>query len=207
MLVDVLSSLGTLDARLFLLINRSQQNPVFDLVMPILSTKRYFLLPVAAAVLMLLVWGGRRMWLVLAVGIAALALADLGSTLIREGLHRTRPCHVIPDVRLLSGCSGSASLPSNHASNMFAIATVGWLGFRRWRWGLLALAVGVAYSRVYVGVHFPGDVLAGAVWGTALGGFCILSATRACPPAWFTEEPPSGVTPVGLHSPGRAGTR
>jgi undecaprenyl-diphosphatase len=206
MLADVLSALGSLDARLFLLINRSQQNPVFDLVMPILSTKRYFLLPAAAAVLMLLVWGGRRMWLVLAVGVAALALADLGSTLIRESLHRTRPCYVIPDVHQLIGCSGSSSLPSNHASNMFAIATVGWLALGRWRWGLLAVAVGVAYSRVYVGVHYPGDVLAGALWGTALGWACIFPATRACP-GWFTAEPPVGVARVGLNPAGGAHTR
>ena len=206
MLADVLSSLGTLDARLFLLINRSQQNPVFDLVMPILSTKRYFLLPVAAAVLMLLVWGGRRMWLVLAVGVAALALADLGSTLIREGLHRTRPCHVIANVHLLAGCSGSFSLPSNHASNMFAIATVGWLALGRWRWGLLALAVGVAYSRVYVGVHYPGDALAGALWGTALGWICIFSVARSRP-EWFAAEPPAGVARAGLNPAGGAHTR
>ena len=206
MLADVLSSLGSLDARLFLLINRSQQNPVFDLVMPILSTKRYFLLPAAAAVLMLLVWGGRRMWLVLAVGVGALVLADLGSTLMREGLHRTRPCHVIPGVHLLVGCSGSFSLPSSHASNMFAIATVGWLALGRWRWGLLALAVGVAYSRVYVGVHYPGDVLAGALWGTALGWICIFSGARSRP-EWFTAEPPAGVARAGLNPAGGAHTR
>ncbi len=135
-----MSGLSALDAWTFLLINRSLQNPLFDLVMPILSTKRYFLLPAAVAILMLLTWGGRRLWVVLAVGVVAVAFADLGSNLIKAGFHRTRPCHVIPDVHLLAGCTRSFSLPSNHASNMFAIATVAWLGFRRWRGALLLLA-------------------------------------------------------------------
>ncbi len=190
-----MSGLSALDAWTFLLINRSLQNPLFDLVMPILSTKRYFLLPAAVAVLMLLTWGGRRMWVVLAVGVVAVAFADLGSNLIKAGFHRTRPCHVIPDVHLLAGCTRSFSLPSNHASNMFAIAAVGWLGFRRWRGALLFLAAGVAYSRVYVGVHYPADVLAGALWGAALGWGCTVLAARVWPGSFNTRAapPPRGV--------------
>jgi hypothetical protein len=96
MMGGVMSGLAALDTWVFLLINRSLQNPLFDLVMPVLSAKRYFVLPAAVAILMLLVWGGRRMWVVLAVGVVALALADLGTNLIKAALERTRPCHVIP---------------------------------------------------------------------------------------------------------------
>jgi undecaprenyl-diphosphatase len=179
-----MAGLSALDARIFHLINRSLQNPLFDLVMPILSNKRYFLLPALVVVLMLLVWGGRRMWVVVAVAVAALALSDVGTNLIKAALHRTRPCHVIPDVHLLAGCTRSFSLPSNHASNMFALAAVGWLGFRRWRWPLVLLAAGVAYSRVYLGVHYPADVLAGALWGGALGWGLTALAARLWP-GWF----------------------
>ena len=121
-----MAGLSALDAWIFHLINRSLQNPVFDILMPILSNKRFFLLPALVVVLMLLVWGGRRMWLVVAVALFALALSDLGTNLIKAALHRTRPCHVIPAVHLLAGCTRSFSLPSNHASNMFALAAVGW---------------------------------------------------------------------------------
>jgi undecaprenyl-diphosphatase len=179
-----MAGLSALDARIFHLINRSLQNPLFDLVMPILSNKRYFLLPALVVVLMLLVWGGRRMWIVVAVAVAALALSDVGTNLIKAALHRTRPCHVIPDVHLLAGCTRSFSLPSNHASNMFALAAVGWLGLRRWRWALALLAAGVAYSRVYLGVHYPADVLAGALWGGALGWGLTALAARLWP-GWF----------------------
>jgi undecaprenyl-diphosphatase len=187
-----MAGLSALDARIFHLINRSLQNPLFDLVMPILSNKRYFLLPALVVVLMLLVWGGRRMWIVVAVAVAALALSDVGTNLIKAALHRTRPCHVIPDVHLLAGCTRSFSLPSNHASNMFALAAVGWLGLRRWRWALALLAAGVAYSRVYLGVHYPADVLAGAVWGGALGWGLTALAAHLCP-GWF--ETPAAPPP------------
>ena len=195
-----MAGLSALDARIFHLINRSLQNPLFDLVMPILSNKRYFLLPALVVVLMLLVWGGRRMWVVVAVAVAALALSDLGTNLIKAALHRTRPCHVIPDVHLLAGCTRSFSLPSNHASNMFALAAVGWLGFRRWRWALVLLAAGVAYSRVYLGVHYPADVLAGAVWGGALGWGLTALAARLWP-GWFeTRTTPPRRVPTDSSS-------
>jgi len=195
-----MAGLSALDARIFHLINRSLQNPLFDLVMPILSNKRYFLLPALVVVLMLLVWGGRRMWIVVAVAVAALALSDVGTNLIKAALHRTRPCHVIPDVHLLAGCTRSFSLPSNHASNMFALAAVGWLGFRRWRWALALLAAGVAYSRVYLGVHYPADVLAGAVWGGALGWGLTALAARLWP-GWFeTRTTPPRRVPTDSSS-------
>jgi len=195
-----MAGLSALDAWIFHLINRSLQNPLFDLVMPILSNKRYFLLPALVVVLMLLVWGGRRMWIVVAVAVAALALSDVGTNLIKAALHRTRPCHVIPDVHLLAGCTRSFSLPSNHASNMFALAAVGWLGFRRWRWALALLAAGVAYSRVYLGVHYPADVLAGAVWGGALGWGLTALAARLWP-GWFeTRTTPPRRVPTDSSS-------
>jgi len=169
---EVFSILTSLDTGVFFLINRTLENPLFDLLMPILSTKRYALLPGAAAILMVLVWGGRRMWVVLAAGVVAVALSDVGCNVLKAAFHRIRPCHTLPDVRLLAGCTQSFSLPSNHASNMFAIAAVAWVGIRRFRWALALLAVGVAYSRAYLGVHYPGDVLAGAAWGGTLGWVC-----------------------------------
>ncbi len=196
MVAMLMSGFSAIDTWTFHLINRSFQNPLFDLLMPILSTKRYFILPAAVLILMLAVWGGRRMWVVLAVAVVAVALSDLGTNLIKVTLHRMRPCHVIPDVRLLVGCTRSFSLPSNHASNMFALATVGWLGIRRWQWVLLLLAAGVAYSRVYLGVHYPADVLAGAVWGGAVGWGCSVLATRLWPSCFEKRTRPPRKIPA-----------
>ena len=194
MLAEAFSRLRGLDGWAFLLVNRSLQNPVCDVLMPILSTKRYILFPAAVAVMMLLVWGGRRMWIVVAVGVAALVLTDLCTNLIKASLQRVRPCHVIPAVHLLTGCTRSFSLPSNHASNMFAIATVGWWGFRRYRWALFILAAGVAYSRVYLGAHYPADVLAGALLGMVVAWACARCASRIWPGLLdaATRQPRSG---------------
>jgi len=56
-----------------------------------------------------------------------------------------------------------------------------WLEFRRWRWVLPALALAMAYSRGYVGVHYPADVLVGALWGAAIGWACTRIVARAVP--------------------------
>lgn len=180
-MAQVWSGLQVLDTWGFFLINRVLQNSVFDVLMPILNTKPYYFLPAAATILTLAVRGGRRMWILLAVCAAAVGLSDQGANLIKDAVQRTRPCHVIPEVHLLAGCTQSPAFPSNHASNMFAIATMAWLEFRRWRWILPALAAAMAYSRLYVGVHYPSDVLAGALLGAAIGWACTAMVFRALP--------------------------
>lgn len=180
-MAQVWSGLQVLDTWGFFLINRVLQNSVFDVLMPILNTKPYYFLPAAATILTLAVRGGRRMWILLAVCAAAVGLSDQGANLIKDAVQRTRPCHVIPEVHLLAGCTQSPAFPSNHASNMFAIATMAWLEFRRWRWILPALAAAMAYSRLYVGVHYPSDVLAGALLGAAIGWACTTMVSRALP--------------------------
>ncbi|HSB73288.1 MAG TPA: phosphatase PAP2 family protein [Candidatus Methylomirabilis sp.] len=180
-LPDVVAGVGAVDAWLFHLINRSWQNRLFDILMPILSTKEYLIAPLLVALLCLALRGGRRGWLLLLLGVAAVLLSDQGANLIKAAFHRTRPCHVLPDVHLLAGCTRSFSLPSNHASNMFAVAAVGWLTFRRWRWALPVLAAAVAYSRVYLGVHYPSDVVAGALWGALVGWTCTRVVTHVAP--------------------------
>ena len=117
-----------------------------------------------------------------------MALGDQGTNLLKAIFHRTRPCHVHLDVHLLAGCTRSFSLPSNHASNMFAVAAVGWLALRRGRWALPALAAAVAYSRIYLGVHYPSDVIAGALWGVVAGWVCFHVATRVAP-GWNGTRP------------------
>jgi undecaprenyl-diphosphatase len=74
-----------------------------------------------------------------------------------------------PDVDRLVSLPQSGSLPSGHAATSFACATVLAALVPRWRVPFFALAVLIAWSRTYVGVHYPLDVLAGAVLGVALG--------------------------------------
>ena len=167
--MDLLGALSAADLWGFLAINRAGQNALFDVLMPALSDKRYALLPGAVAALVFLLWGGRRAAAILIAIAVAIGLSDGGATLLKEVFQRVRPCHVVPDVHLLVGCGRSLSLPSNHAVNMFALAVVAWVTRIPGRAFLIALAMGVAYSRVYVGVHYPGDVILGGLWGGVVG--------------------------------------
>lgn len=122
---------------------------------------------------------------ILALGIAA-ALSDaLGSQVLRPLLGRARPCYALPaaEVRWVLRAADVSSLPSLHAANLFALALVAALGDRRLGPLAYAAAAAVSLSRVYGGVHWPSDVVAGAAWGTIWGAAAWLLATRTFRPA------------------------
>lgn len=167
-LVDLHSAI---DLRIFRFFNRDG-GPWLDDLMRLLSSRLFgvaFGLALAA-----LVWVGlrrRALRPLVALGIAILVSDFAGAQWIRPLIGRMRPCYALPrgTFRWLAPAANGPSLPSLHASNMFALALV--VGLARPRLAPLAYAVAVAVSisRMYVGVHWPTDVLAGAVWGTVAG--------------------------------------
>jgi len=176
--MDLMTAVHAADVWGFLAINGGSRNPLFDVLMPVLSDKRYATLPGAVAGLAFMVWRGRRAAALLLVMGIAVGLSDWSGALLKEALQRIRPCHAVPNVHLLVGCTRSFSLPSNHAVNMAALATVAWMTRVPGRVVLTVLAVGVAYSRVYVGAHYPGDVILGGLWGGAIGWLISRAALR-----------------------------
>ena len=110
--------------------------------------------------------------LVAAVGLTV-GLADImSSKVLKKNVERLRPCQnteVRAEARLLVGCGHSYSFTSSHAANHFALATFLALtlgrAYRRMRLPLLLWAASIAYGQVYVGVHYPLDVLFGALTG------------------------------------------
>lgn len=98
--------------------------------------------------------------------LVAVALSAVISNILKVAVDRARPFEVLPDVLKLAG-GGSGSFPSGHTSDAFALATALALVFpgRRLVWPALAWAVAVGYTRIALGVHYPSDVLGGALIG------------------------------------------
>jgi len=188
---DAAGILHALDRGIFLVANSTLANPLFDLLMPVLSDQRYGIPLTVVVVLAVLGRHGRRAWPAILLVVLAVALSDFGTGLIKHAVQRVRPCNVIAEVRLLRHCPASFAMPSNHASNMFAAFGAIALLVPRWRWGTLILAMGVAYSRVYLGVHYPSDVVVGAVWGGTLGGTIALVSKRLLPARWRIDQEPT----------------
>jgi undecaprenyl-diphosphatase len=94
----------------------------------------------------------------------------IGARLLKPGIGRVRPCYELQNVRLLVSCGGRHSFPSNHAANAFAAAVTLSFFYRRYSRYFFSMALLVGLSRIFVGVHYPGDVLGGFI----LGSLCAL---------------------------------
>jgi len=159
-----------LDAEVFRFINQSMINPVFDQLMPFASGNRYFH-PALVLLGLVLIWKGGTRGLMCGLMLALIVpLEDGLCGLIKNAVGRDRPFITLLDVHLLVGRSGSRSMPSGHAANWFAATMVAFIYYRRSVWIMLPIALLVGFSRIYNGVHYPSDVLAGAALGS---GFAV----------------------------------
>jgi 4-amino-4-deoxy-L-arabinose transferase-like glycosyltransferase/membrane-associated phospholipid phosphatase len=213
--------LQTLDTNLFLFVNRSLANPFLDWLMPVLSgnggVKGWFIALAVATGLALLCFGNRRARMfVLMLAIIVATNDGLLCNTIKHAVARPRPFVTLPEARVFgsvgqgyvppqinqSGVDMAASqgsrnsMPSAHAANMFAATMVAFLFYRRTLWFMLTLALGVSISRVYNGVHYPSDVLAGAILGAGYAAAAIIGLQAAWNwigkkwfPLWHAQMP------------------
>lgn len=169
--------LKELDQWLFVKLNSGLANPFFDSLMPFVRNGSHWApLYIFLAVFVLLNFRIKGLWWTVFF-IATVALTDMvGTYLFKHPFQRLRPCGD-PDfythVRLLLKHCGGYSFISNHAANHFGMATFFFITSRRiigkWAWIAFAWAALIAFAQVYVGLHYPMDVLAGALIGLLAG--------------------------------------
>ncbi len=157
------------DKWLFYAINRGWSNPITDFLMPVITNIKSWL-PVIVAALAYAFYKDKRKAVILIFAMAIMiAISDQTSSNLVKGLvGRLRPCRELGGVHLLTGCGPGKSFPSSHAANCFAAATLLTYFYRKQRVTFYSIASLIALSRVFVGVHYPFDIICGAFLGTAL---------------------------------------
>jgi len=162
-----MENLQKIDEYFFRLINSSGWEQMDQLI--ILISSKWFWIPLYIYILYLIYkrFSNQFIKILLALGLL-IFIADFGSVhLFKEVFERARPCHLLDGIRVVDGCGGPFGFISSHAANSFAIAFFIALLFRNFSGFavLFSWAVLIGFSRVYLGVHYPFDILGGMFWG------------------------------------------
>lgn len=167
------------DQTLLLIINRELTHPAMDYV-ALFMRESIFHIPLYLFLFFIAfqLYGKKAFWWIIA-AFALIACTDLlSSQVIKYAFNRLRPCrdpNMAFQIRFLAKyCGSNPSFTSSHALNHFAFAAFvvnSFKGISKWIYLLFVWAAIISYSQVYVGVHYPSDVIAGGLLGALLGGF------------------------------------
>jgi len=169
-----------LDLPIMLTINPGWSHPALDPFFIWVSGRSNFSTPLMLIILIALVWkfrlAGLKLW---GVFIATLIVGDAVGSLLKDLFSQPRPCAEIFELilqpkRVQGGDCGARAtgMPSNHTLNFVIAAVFLGLSLKKWPWvglTLAAIALSVSISRIYLGAHYPGQVLLGASIGVLIG--------------------------------------
>ncbi len=175
--------LQDLDTSLFHWVNPTLSNRVLDVLMPFCSGNAFFVPVFLLICIGLACRGGWRGRICVVMVVLAIGLGDtLVCNTLKQLIARPRPFHDILDVHLPPGVgrTESGSMPSSHAANWFAATAILFIYYRRSLWFMLPAALVVSFSRLYNGVHYPSDVLVGAILGAGYG----VAGVWTCDAVW-----------------------
>jgi undecaprenyl-diphosphatase len=159
-----------MDVAVFRWVNEGWSSPFFDSLFSFVTDIRHFWVLIAA-LLLYWVWkgGAKGRWLVLSLVLAVILSDQISSHVLKGWVERVRPCNALDNVLTPAGKSDAFSFPSSHAANMGSSMFLLAMAFRSWRWLFVLIALLVGLSRIYLGLHYPSDVLGGYILGLPIG--------------------------------------
>ncbi|MES2797617.1 MAG: phosphatase PAP2 family protein [Bacteroidota bacterium] len=178
-----MQQLKTLDTQLFLYLN-SIHFDWLDLIMEVITRRETWFPAYLILVIWLIVRNRKEAaFQILTILLAVLISDQICSSFLKPMVARLRPCHE-PSlqglIHLVTDCGGQFGFCSSHAANGFALATSLWLFFGKniYTISLFVWAIIISYSRIYVGVHYPLDILSGAILGSLFAYLSFFAITR-----------------------------
>lgn len=178
--MNIWEMLDAFDKNVFHFIHADASVPMLDGFMKLLRSAGTWVPLYAFMAYWIIRYERKYAWQFILLTVVCFAITDyVSASILKPWFARIRPCYdpeLQPVIRGLVHCGGQYSFPSSHASNHYGLATFWFMTIyrlrgSRWSW-LWLWAFVVCYAQVYVGKHYPLDIIAGALFGSAVGALC-----------------------------------